>query len=296
MSSPTPCSHLRPGVPIIRRDADTVHFGDSEIAHQLTRSEADWLRALPSNEDWEHVRRTCPTGTRRADSIIRMAHDSGSLQGSRECWWLSPAQRDRMKCHTLALSAWHPEPETAVAARSAHRICALGHPEAVSAMSSCLIASGLTYAEPQSADIAIIVSHNHPDSLEPHPAYESMVHLPVVMYRSRVTVGPLIDPGRTPCCQCITLHQRDANTAWTHVSAEWLAYAKTVLANTSVDPLLLHVAAASATVMVRHWIDSPQLPAPRRVSFELPLATPRSAPARFHPSCGCRWQVEHPFT
>ncbi len=73
-----------------------------------------------------------------------------------------------------------------------------------------------------------------------------IVHLPVELSGDRVTVGPLVVPGRTACEACRHAHRRDADSAWPVIAAQLLSRAPT-----PTDPALLQESALLAARMLR---------------------------------------------
>ena len=72
-------------------------------------------------------------------------------------------------------------------------------------------------------------------------------HLPVELAGDRVTVGPLVDPGRTPCATCLFEHRVDADPDWPLVAAQLLGRAAVPTA-----PVVLIEAAVLAARMLLH--------------------------------------------
>lgn len=52
---------------------------------------------------------------------------------------------------------------------------------------------------------------------------DDLVHLPVAFERGRVTVGPLVTPGASPCLSCRDGHERDRDAAWPRLHAQLIA-------------------------------------------------------------------------
>lgn len=50
-----------------------------------------------------------------------------------------------------------------------------------------------------------------------------ILHLPVVVSERSVTVGPLVEPGLSPCLHCVHRHRIDADPSWTAVATQLLA-------------------------------------------------------------------------
>lgn len=102
---------------------------------------------------------------------------------------------------------------------------------------------------------AVLVSHHVVDPLE-HLRWlnRDLLHVPVVFGELAVTIGPLVDPGRTPCIACVEQQRTDADPAWAAISPQlWRtqASADTELAATEAALEVVRMLAERATHQVR---------------------------------------------
>lgn len=76
--------------------------------------------------------------------------------------------------------------------------------------------------EPEArADLVIFIGHYLIDSLLFDDLLRNDVpHLAVTLCDSRASIGPLVEPGKTPCLRCIKLHQTDVDPAWPMLGAQ----------------------------------------------------------------------------
>ena len=284
----------REGIPLIRHDGDFARIGDDPNVMPLSAPEAHWLLSIGDSPSWSEARNSCPGGADRAEAIIGRARNSGAIAHAGECWWLTPEHRTRMQPFLLSLSHWHPEPETAIAARGSWEVQILGSGIVADALRKVLPDSGLHIAECDTSNsiVALVGSHGieAPEVLlysnaGDYEAFEDRPHLPISVHRGHVGVGPLVIPGKTPCLRCLFLHKCDADPSWPRIVDQW----RSVNQSIDADPLVAWQAAVVGATMVRRWIDSPAHTQPNRVHWRAPQVSTRSDPVSWHPACGCRW-------
>lgn len=84
-----------------------------------------------------------------------------------------------------------------------------------------MVARSASEAETVQCSLAIAVGHFVLD-----PGYygvwlrRDVPHLPVVLGDSAVSVGPLVEPGRSACLYCLQLHANDADGAWPAIASQ----------------------------------------------------------------------------
>lgn len=280
---------LRPNTPIIRRDDLHAYVGDADHPIPLTEGEEQWLRSLGQHTSWLQARSECPTGVDRAKVISTYLTQQGVLHTPNECWWLSPDERLFAQPHVAALSAWHPQPETAIAARSSWTVSIEGAGAAASALRTVLAHSGLTCTEENTADLVACVGVNglHVPETLINGGNLLRPHVPVSVFRASASIGPLVVPGKTPCLRCNYLHRLDADPHWAVVATQWAAAKETW--SHDVDPLVAWQAAVAATSMVRTWVDEPESAVAHVVLLKVCEPTPIIRQVRPHPRCGCLW-------
>jgi len=283
----------REGIPVIRGSNRTVYIGNHRVTMDLSSNEIAWLCSLAEggpDTDIGFARRGS-----RTQAIVNYLHGLGVLAPQTECWWLSPHARTALQPHVLALSEWHPDPQLAIAARTTWRIGIHGCGSLAEAIAALLVGCGLTTADPQEADLIVVIgSHGieAPEALVPveetePPLVGDRPHLPVSVYRGHLSVGPLVVPGRTPCLNCLHLHRCDSDPQWPQLVEQWRA-AQVALGIDS-DPLVSWQAANSAVTMIRHWIDSAHNSPAHRIRWRFPHPLPTYEVPTPHPACGCGW-------
>lgn len=283
----------RQGIPVIRAHNRRVYLGNHRVTMDLSADEIAWLSSLAEggpNTDID------PAGSGlRTQAIVNHLRELGVLAPQTECWWLSPHTRAELQPHVLALSEWHHDPQSAVAARSTWRIGIHGCGSLADATAAMLVGCGLTIADAQDADLIVVLgSHGieAPEALLPTeetdlPILGDRPHLPVSVYRGHLSVGPLVVPGRTPCLNCLHLHRSDSDPHWPQLVDQWRAAA--LIFGVDSDPLVSWQAATSAVTMIRHWIDSAHNSPAHRIRWRFPHPVPEYEIATHHPACGCGW-------
>jgi hypothetical protein len=113
-------------------------------------------------------------------------------------------------------------------------------------------------------------------------------HLAVVTSLERITVGPLVLPGRTPCLRCLDLHRRDRDPAWPQVVAQLLS-AETGRGAGRAETASATAAAGLAAMQVLVQLDGYTRPASvgRTLELALPDGLVERRAWRLHPACGC---------
>jgi bacteriocin biosynthesis cyclodehydratase domain-containing protein len=115
-------------------------------------------------------------------------------------------------------------------------------------------------------------------------------HLPVLVRETTAVVGPLVVPGRTPCCRCVELARGDRDPAWPSLSAQLLGSPRRV---EPCDVVLATLAASLAAAQLLSFLDAPNAPDAHPPALgavlEIGLADLRlrRRTVRPYPGCGC---------
>jgi bacteriocin biosynthesis cyclodehydratase domain-containing protein len=110
-------------------------------------------------------------------------------------------------------------------------------------------------------------------------------HLPIVFGEAYATIGPMVDPGRSPCLYCLEFHHRDADQAWAAIASQlWgrAAPAETPLVSREVSAL-------AARLVLNRLRDEWSAPAGTATSLRIAAATGEVTQEKWmpHPECGC---------
>ena len=146
------------------------------------------------------------------------------------------------------------------------------------------IATSPVAAETQECDFAIAVGQFVLDpALHGLWLRRDLPHLPVILSDSIVSIGPVVDPGRTACLYCLQFHASAADPAWPAIASQ--LWGRTAPADTE---LTASQTAALVARTVIAWFSGP-FPAPAPQQERLDVASGRVSTARYdpHPSCGC---------
>lgn len=284
--NPDSTPYLRPETPLIWRSTDKIHFGDHPMPVALDADEVQWLTSLKTHRGWSSARAACPSGPERADRILALARGANALDEPGECWWLTPQERSEHRGELLALAHWHDAPGQALAARSACAIAVPGSGPIQSVITSTFQECGLRICEPEYADVVVLVGQGHADAIDPHEEHAGIAHVPIRIHHARAAIGPVVVPGRTPCCRCLSLHARDRDAAWPAMAAQW----RTWSAPAPPDRLLTRRVALEVICLVRMWIDTAANHPAYRIHLELPRLIARWDQVTAHDACGCLWQ------
>ena len=182
---------------------------------------------------------------------------------------------------------------TTVASTPAPVIAIVGQGETAQRIANVLAQSGArvevsTRASEDSCDLGIAVGHYvlDPDSYG-FWLRRDVPHLPVIFGDDTVTIGPLIEPGRTACLYCLEHHRRDAVAQWSAIASQlWGRRA------TSETPLVSReVAALVGRIVLRRLRDGAEDSAggAAATSFRLSVETGELVRREWmpHPDCGC---------
>jgi hypothetical protein len=120
-------------------------------------------------------------------------------------------------------------------------------------------------------------------------------HLMATTFERVAVVGPLVLPGRSPCCTCLDLHRADRDRHWPTVAAQLPgrpAPVTGVRAAAACDVVLAAYATVLATAAVLGFLDDPDRQhelTGARLELRPPALLPRRRSWGVHPACGCCW-------
>ena len=143
------------------------------------------------------------------------------------------------------------------------------------------IAGDVAAAEAQDCDFAIAVGHFVIDpSLYGIWLRRDIPHLGVVLSDAAVSIGPLIQPGRSACLYCLQFYATESDPAWPAMASQ--LWGRRSLVDTE---LVASEVAARAARIVIGWFQS----SPHNQQETLDVASGQVSTAEFlpHPSCGC---------
>lgn len=195
--SPTILTQLDPGVPLLWRDGTTLQLGD-DAAIRIPAS-APWVERLLSR-----MRR----GFRRSAFDV-IAHQAGA-----------PREEARQLLRTVesVLRDESPPPRAA-------RVRALGlvDERAESRLREVLADEGVPLADDPAAVAVVLVPGAAAAAQFTGLLRADAPHLPVAIEPGRITVGPLVVPGSTPCLTCRDAEDAARDDAWPLVHSQLVA-------------------------------------------------------------------------
>ena len=178
---------IRPGAPLLRRDANHLQVGTSPgIVIDDRPGLRSFLRLLDGVRDVEQLRRLVrsdvPELEGDVDDVLRPLLACGAVIDARQM----TARRPRLSV------ALHDDTGSRPLAR------AIGH---------VLTDLGIRSIEPPDPDLLLVVSCGEPArTVFDQARLRSITHMTVVLDKDRVRIGPLVIPGVTPCLTCLDLH------------------------------------------------------------------------------------------
>jgi bacteriocin biosynthesis cyclodehydratase domain-containing protein len=177
-------------------------------------------------------------------------------------------------------------------AAPARRVAIVGSGETVERIANSLAVAGVQVAVATSVtgedcDLGVAVGHY---VLDPETygfwLRRDLPHLPVVFGDDSVTMGPLVDPGRTPCLYCLEHFRRDADASWAAIASQ--LWGRTSLSET---PLVSVEVAARVSRLVLGRLDGRGGPGRSMPARSFRLAVDSGEVTRRdwmpHPDCGC---------
>ena len=137
------------------------------------------------------------------------------------------------------------------------------------------------------SDLAIVVGHY---VLDPESygfwLRRDLPHLPVVFGDDSVQIGPLVEPGNTPCLYCLEHYRRDADASWSAIASQlWGRRSSSETALVSAE-----VAARVTRIVVGRLESGRQIPRSMAArSFRLAVDSGETTRRDWmpHPDCGC---------
>ncbi len=112
------------------------------------------------------------------------------------------------------------------AERSTARVSIVGEGETAQRIAHTLALAGASVslsaaATDEDSDLGIAIGHY---VLDPESygfwLRRDLPHLPVVFGDDSVLIGPLVEPGRSPCLYCLEHYRRDADASWSAIASQ----------------------------------------------------------------------------
>ncbi len=134
-------------------------------------------------------------------------------------------------------------------------------------------------------DLAVaVVRYVLPPAASGYWARRDIPLLPVVFGDARVTIGPLVQPGVTPCLHCVDRFRTDADPAWPAIASQLLGRPS------AAEVLLVAAEAAAMAARAAHTLlhagRNPLAGVAVALDADTGELSRRAWPP--HPECGCR--------
>ncbi|MGH3458423.1 hypothetical protein [Aeromicrobium sp.] len=259
---------LRPGAPLLRRDATHLQVGTSPgIVIDDRPGLRTFLGLLDGVRDVELLGRLARTEVpeleAHVDDVLRPLLACGAVIDARSLFVRRP------RLHV----ALHDDSASQSLAR------AIGH---------VLTDLGIRSLDPPDPDLLLVVSCGEPARVAFDEAQrQGIAHLPVVLDEDRVRVGPLVVPGITPCMTCLDLHRTDWDHAWPALLPQ-LGRAPWSITRPALTAPLRYSAAAEVGVEVLSVATGKRPRTSGRVLAIGPEHDTRATwPVAFHHGCAC---------
>jgi hypothetical protein len=262
---------LRPGAPLLRRDATHLQIGTSPgIVIADRPGLVPLLRLLDGVRDIARLEAIVPVSVPELDAspsaLLTELRAAGAVV---DATTLVDVHRRRsgLQVGFDAMS---------------------GTENLVAATCAALSSAGITELASTEPDLLVVVSYGEsPRSVYERASLLGIDHLPVVLDEDRVRIGPLVRPGRTPCVSCHDLQRTDWDPAWPALLLQ-LGWRPPLLRFSALDPLTSHAAAVEVAAEALAHLDG----RPPRTIGRCLLLGPRhdertSWPVAFHHRCAC---------
>jgi hypothetical protein len=210
---------LRPGSPLLRRDASHLQLG-TEPGHALVLDEVAPLAALLTALD----------GVRTADdpdldgSLVDALHAAGVVVDSEV--WRAEAGLESEAAHLLTRGLDADAIRQQITSRKRAEVRIVGDDPLAASVADLLDASGVgtitTGTTPSSrADLVIVaVEGEAARDLADECLRADVAHFVTAIRDGCGVVGPLVLPGRTACLRCLDIERSAVDTAWPAIVAQ----------------------------------------------------------------------------
>ncbi|MEZ0579152.1 hypothetical protein [Nocardioides sp. MH1] len=267
---------LRPGVPVLRRDANTIQVGlHPPLAVRLpdrpeVRSLLDALQARAP------LAALAPVAERALDALLAAGLVFPGLD--------EPGRRGL----AAARAQFGVDGSRRVSARAAHAVGLLGDPRMHATLAPLALEAGLLLDQDSPAVWVVVgcgqLSREGIDGL----VRSGAPHLVVSGGASGRRIGPFVEPGRTACLRCVDAHESEPDPRRSFLVEQ---AARTTGTDVPVDPVLDQLALAWAVRDVCRYVEGEE-PSTWSATVDLgPTDAPEVRRWLRHPHCGCAWDL-----
>lgn len=282
---------LRPGAPLLRRDAAHLQIGTSPgIVLRDRPGLLALLHLLDGARDMATIESLVRANAPELDSepavVLAELRSLGAVFDA-SCW---AAPRWGLEAEARHADLAGDEPGR-IRARAQYGLAFHSDSTGRSLVDSVRVVladSGITDVESDDPDLLVIASGGEPSrSVFDRPLAGHIDHLPLVIDENRVRIGPLVRPGRTPCVSCHDLHRADWDRAWPALLPQFGRHTG-ALTPPAVSAVTAHAAAVELAVEVLALCDGRT---PRTIGQCLAIGPGHDEraiwPIAFHHGCAC---------
>lgn len=268
---------LRPGAPVLRRDADTIQVGlDPPLAVPLP--DRPDVRAL-----LEGLRRGAvagdltPTAARALDRLLETGLALPAAPGTDD-----PAM-------AAARAQFGADAVRRLAARARRRIGLRADAGSEPLLRELVGATGLTVDDATpSLWLVVAAGPVARESVDPL-VRAGAPHLLVSGDARGRRIGPFVDPGRTACLRCVDAHESETDPRRPFLLAQ--AARSSQAERPPTDPLLDRIALSWAVRDACRYLEGDE-PSTWSATVDVgPAGAPRVERWLRHPHCGCSWDL-----
>jgi hypothetical protein len=283
---------LRPGAPLLRRDATHLQIGTSPgIVIADRPGLLDLLHLLDGARDVDRLaavaRVTIPELTAPVADVLAELRSAGVV--------FDAARWSRAGRRGLDAEARHTDFGGDDPARLRHRQTYglaihsdAGSRHLAELTQAVLTDAGVARVDADDPDLIVIASCGEPArTVFEQPVRLGLDHLSIVIDEDRIRIGPLVRPGRTPCMSCHDLHRADWDRAWPALVHQLGRHSAT-MTPPAVDAVTTHAAALEVAVEVLAHADGSANRTLGRCLVVGPAHDDRRTwPLAFHHACTC---------
>ncbi|MEJ7635763.1 hypothetical protein [Aeromicrobium sp.] len=283
---------IRPGAPLLRRDATHLQVGTSPgIVIADRPGLLPLLRLIDGARDVDRItaiaRESIPDLAIPVAEVLAELRILGAVFDATR--W-SGARRRGLDAEARHVDLIGDDPAR-LSRRPAIGLafhCDAGARSLVDIAQTVLADSGVTRLDAPDPDLLVIASRAEPSrGVFEQPVRLGLDHLPVVIDEDRVRIGPLVRPGHTPCVSCHDLHRGDWDRAWPALVHQ-LGRHTAGMTPPAVDAVTSHAAALELAVEVLALADGRALRTLGRCLAVGPEPGDRMTwQVAFHHSCTC---------
>lgn len=269
---------LRPGVPVLKRDPETLQVGLAPLAarfpdHPAIRDLLDELRCGRIPGPLPATAEAALASLRTADLVLEVpAHD---------------AEGDAVD-HGPARAQFGSDAVRRAVQRTAHRVgVRADRPSA--ALATELLAEADLARDDDRATVWLVVAGGEVPRTAVDPLQRAGVpHLLVSGRHGARRVGPLVDPGVTACQRCVDAHEAATDPRLPFLLEQ---AAGAGAGNDPVDPVLERLALSWAVRDLARYAEGDE-PSTWSATVDIgPTAAPEVTRRLRHPHCGCAWDT-----